>query len=131
MTMSADNERRGWRQFAIGMTLYAVLIISFNVLSGPLQLDRRLLIVLATAPILVALWAMLGLIKVARSQDELQQKIISEALQWALGLTALFTFTYGFLEAYADFPRVSMFVVWSIICLTFVLGRAVSARRYR
>ncbi len=33
---------------------------------------------------------------------------------WALRLTSLVTFSYGLLEAYADFPRISMFVVWPI-----------------
>lgn len=131
MTISPDNKRRGWRQFAIGMTLYFVLIIGLNVLSGPFQMDRRLLIGLTFVPVLAALWAMLGWIKVVRGQDELQQKITGESAHWALGLTGLLTFSYGLLESYANLPRLSMMWVVLLIGVTGVLGQAVAWRRYR
>lgn len=131
MTISADDKKQGWRQFTIGMTLYAMLIIGLNVLSGPLQLDKRLLIALTFVPILAALWAMLGWIKVVRGQDELQQKIVSEGVHWAVGLTALSTFSYGLLESYANLPRLSMMWVVPLIGVTGALGQAFAWRRYR
>lgn len=132
MTASADSKRRGWRQFTIGLTLYAVLIAGLNVLAGPLALSHPLVIVLTFAPVLAALWAMLGWIRVVRAYDELQQKIISEGLHWSLGLTGLLTFSYGLLEGSADLPKLSMLWVWPLICVTFALGyQVIARRRYR
>lgn len=131
MTVSPRDKRRGWRQFAVGMTLYFVLIIGLNVLGGLLQVDRRLLVGLTFVPILAALWAMLGWLKVVRSQDELQQKIVSEGVHWGLGLTALVTSSYGLLGSHADLPRLSMLWVVLLIGVSSALGQAVAWRRYR
>ncbi len=131
MTISADSKRRGWRQFTLGMTFYFVLIIGLNVLSASLQLSTPLLIALTFVPVLAALWAMLGWIKVVRGQDELQQKITGEGAHWALGLTSMLTFSYGLLESYANLPRLSMMWVVLLIGVTDVLGQAVARRRYR
>lgn len=129
---TSKSKRQGWRQFAAGMVLYAVLIVGLDVLAGPLALSHPLVIVLTFAPVLAALWAMLGWIRVVRAYDELQQKIISEGLHWSLGLTGLLTFSYGLLEDNANLPKLSMLWVWPLICVTFALSYQVIARwRYR
>lgn len=131
MTISADSKRQGWRQVIIGMTLYFVLIISLNGLNASLQLSKPLLIAFTFVPILAALWATLGWVRVVRSRDELQQRIISESAHWALGLTAVVTFSYGMLEESAGLPRLSMTSVLALIALTFTIGQLVARRRFQ
>ena len=47
--------------------------------------------------------------------DEYQRQRILETIALAAAITAGLTFTYGFLET-AGFPRLSMFVVWCVLC---------------
>lgn len=73
---------------------------------------------------------MLGWLRAVRSFDELQ-RIVGEGVYGSLGLTAALTISYGFLEAYADFPHLSVFVVWPTICVTYIFGQVLARRRYR
>ena len=128
---TTKTRRRGWGQFTAGMVFYAVLVTVTSLTVDRFDLARPYLIVLALAPMIPAVWAMLGWLRAVRSLDELQQRIVGEGVYWSLGLTAALTFSYGFLEAYADFSHLSMFVVWPIICVTYVFGQALARRRYR
>ena len=128
---TSKTRRQGWRQFAVGMVLYAVLVVVTSLTVDRFSLARPYLVVLALAPMIPAVWAMLGWLRAVRSFDELQQRIVGEGVYWSLGLTAALTFSYGFLEAYADFPHLSMFVVWPVICLTYIFGQTLARRRYR
>jgi hypothetical protein len=87
-------------------------------------------ILFALLPMIPALWAMFGWLEAVRTYAELQQKILSEAGLLALGVTAAATFSYGFLELYAGVPRLSMFVVWPLIGVSFLLGQWLLRRRY-
>ncbi len=131
MTATAQTRKRAWQQLAAGMVLYAVLVVVTSLTVNRFSLARPHLVALALTPMIPAVWAMLGWVRVVRSFDELQQRVVGEGLFWSLGLTAALTFSYGFLEAYADFPHLSMFVVWPTICLTYSFGQALARRRYR
>ena len=131
METHSKTRRRGWQQFTVGMVLYALVVIATSVASNRLELSQTPKVVLALLPMIPAVWAMLGWIRAVRTFDELQQRILGEGLYWSLGLTALLTFSYGFLESYAGFPRVSMFFVWPVICVSFIFGQALARRRYR
>ena len=128
MKIHKKAQQRGWWQFAVGMTLYVIVVVTTGFVSGRPGLPQVFKIVLAHCPMIPAVWAMLGWIRAVRGFDEL---ILGEGLYWALGLTALLTFSYGFLEAYAEFPRLSMFVVWPLICVSFIFGQTLARRRYR
>lgn len=125
------TQKRGWRQFASGMVLYAVVITATSLTSNRLELPPVLNVVLALLPMIPAVWAMLGWIRAVRGFDELQQRILGEGLYWALGLTSALTFSYGLLEAYAELPKLSMLYVWPVINVSFVVGQALARRRYR
>lgn len=131
MTTPAKTRKYAWGQFAAGMVLYAVLVMVTSLTVDRLDLARPYLVVLALAPMIPAVWAMLGWVQAIRTKDELQRRIVGEGLFWSLGLTAALTLSYGFLEAYADFPPVSMFFVWPTICLTYCVGQVLARRRYR
>ena len=125
------TQKRGWWQFTVGMVFYVLVVTATSLMVGRLELPQILKVVLALLPMIPAIWAMFGWIRAVRGFDELQQRILGEGLYWSLGLTALLTFSYGFLEAYANFPHVSMFLVWPVICLSFVFGQTLARRRYR
>ncbi len=64
---------------------------------------------LALLPMIPAVWGMFGWIKAIRKMDELQRRIQIEGLLLSLGMTALITFSYGFLETYAGFSNAVTF----------------------
>ena len=131
MEIDKRTQKRGWQQFTVGMFLYVGVVVATSLVSNRSGLSQIFKIVLALLPMIPAVWAMLGWIRAVRSFDELRQRILGEGLYWALGLTAALTFSYGFLESYADFPRVSMFFVWPVICISFIFGQTLARRRYR
>ena len=128
---SASRRRNGWRVFAAGMGLYAVLVVAQGFLLEPGAFPPVVMVPLALLPMVPAIWAMGGWLDAVRSMDELQRQIHSEAGLISLGLTAVLTFSYGFLEIYIGAPRLSMFVVWLVIAPAFALGNALVRRRYR
>ena len=124
------DRTKGFQQFAIGMIAYVVIVVAIGFLDDPQALEPVFGILLALLPMAVAIWAMAGWLKAVRTFDELQQKIFSECGLIALGLTAVVTFTYGFLETLIGLPRVSMFVVFPFIAATFALAQPFVRRRY-
>lgn len=74
---------------------------------------------------------MLGSLSATRTMDESQQKIYSEAGLMSLAITAVVTFTYGFLETLVGAPRLSMFVVWPLIAFSYLFTLLINRRRYQ
>ena len=131
MKTNRKTQKSGWQQFTVGMFLYVGVVVATSFVSNLAGLSQPFKVVLALLPMIPAVWAMLGWIRAVRGFDELQQRILGEGLYWALGLTAALTFSYGFLESYADFPKLSMFFVWPVICVSFIFGQTLARRRYR
>ena len=130
--MTVDTPPRSkWRRFFVGMGLYAVLVILQSILLEPGMFATPIMILLALLPVVPVVWALLGWIDALRARDELQRRIFTEAAAFALGLTAALTISYGFLESYAGLPRLSMFWVWAVIAVSYVLGQLIASRRYR
>ncbi len=120
----------GWRQFWTGMALYAVVVLLQGFLLEPGRFPLPVMVLLGLLPMLPAVWAMLGWLEAVRNFDELQRRIQAEAGLFALGLTAIVTFSYGFLEIYTGAPNLSMFWVWPLIAMSYLLGGARARRRY-
>lgn len=131
MTNERTTSRSGWWQFAVGMALYALVVIAQGFLLEPSKFPTILMIPLALLPIIPGLWAMLGWLRAVRQMDELQRRIQSEAAAFSLGMTALVTFSYGFLEVYLQLPKLSMFWVWMVICAFYIPGTILATRRYK
>ena len=129
MTQSKIIKRRGFQQFWLGICLYTLLIVPLNIFAGPLKVSEPVMVALTFVPILAALWGMLGWLRAIKAMDELQQRIITESAQWALGLTGLATFSYGLLEQTAQLPRLSVVWVWPFINLVFALAHQLIVRR--
>lgn len=127
----ASPGRRGWRRFWIGMTLYVALVLLQGFLLEPAALPLVLVVPLALLPMVPAVWGMSGWLLAVRSMDELNRRIAGEAGLIALGVTAIATFSYGFLETYTPLPPVSMFFVWPVIAASYGLAMPLVRRRYR
>ena len=131
MSQKRKTTNPNWRQFWIGMALYGVAVVSQGFLLEPNAFPPFLMIPLALLPIIPAVWGMVGWVRASREQDELQRRIQVEAALVSLGLTAILTFSYGFLELYTGLPRLSMFAVWPLIAASYVLGASFARRRYQ
>lgn len=130
MNSTSQVRRHGFRQFGVGIALYVAIVIASGFLVEPETLPTVFGIVLVALPMAAAVWGMAGWLRAIRTFDELQQKMFAEAGLIALGLTALVTFTYGFLQALVGLPHVSMFVVFPFISFTFALALPFTQRRY-
>lgn len=64
-----------------------------------------------------------------RKMDEMQVRQQLEAIGIAFAMTGLLTFNYGFLEG-AGFPKLTMFWVWPMMCVSWVMGQVVVRLRY-
>lgn len=119
------------RQFAIGMAGYTVAVILEGIFVEPEGLSTVAGVALAVVPMAFAVWAMAGWLSAVRTFDELRQKIFAEAGLISLGITAVVTFTYGFLESLAGLPRLSMFFVFPLMAFSYSLSLPLLMRRYR
>jgi len=96
-----------------GFFLYAlILVISIDVgRPMPKGIGRTLILVSPMIPFLLVVWVV---VRQIRRLDEYQRLVTLENIAIAAGVTAGWTFTYGFLEN-AGFPLLSMFNVWPIM----------------
>jgi hypothetical protein len=63
--------------------------------------------------------------------DEFQRRMQTEAAIIATGIVAFGSFAYGFLEDWADFPRVSVLWVFPVLSFVFGVAHIVIRRRYK
>jgi len=83
----------------------------------------------AVAPMLPAAGVCWAILRQLRRIDEFQRRLQLEALSMAFAGTAFLTFGYGFLEN-VGYPPASMFVVWPIMAVLWVVSLFVCRRRY-
>ncbi len=118
-------------QIEIGLALLAYLMLlvgSVTVLRGNPGASWRYLV--AVVPVLPAALVVFLFVRRLAQTDELQKRIQTEAFGFALGGTALLTFTYGFLEG-AGLPHLNWTFVLPLIAVLWGLGTAIFTFRYR
>ncbi len=123
------GKKRFLVQFWFAMAIYAGAVIASSLLLAQVQ-DGALRIASALLPVLPMIAVATVVIRHIRHLDELARKIHLEGLAVAFVGTALVTFSYGFLET-AGFPRLSMFMVWSLMGPLWAVGSFFAWRRYR
>jgi hypothetical protein len=110
---------------AYGIVLTVSLwLINHDVVSGVWRT------VVSLAPMLPALAVAVSVMRRLRRIDELQRQIQLEALSLAFAGTALITFSYGFLEN-VGYPKLSMFAVWPLMVVLWIIGGFISHRRFQ
>jgi hypothetical protein len=74
----------------------------------------------------------LGLVMATyRVVAEFQKKIVAESIMFAFGVTAIITFSYGFLQRFVGTPDLSYFYVWPIMGMAWLVGTMIARYRYR
>lgn len=115
--------------FWLAMAVYMIAVIASSYLLNKIP-DGTLRIALALLPVLPMIAVATLVIRHIRHLDELARKVHLEVLAVGFVGTALITFSYGFLET-AGFPRLSMFMVWSLMAPLWAAGSFFAWRRYR
>ena len=85
----------------------------------------------ALLPMIPALFGVATVVETVRQEDELEQRITLEALSFAFGGTFVVTFSYGLLQAGADFPQLNWVWVWAVMGVLWIAGGLVARHRYR
>jgi hypothetical protein len=121
--------RRYNRRFILVMAVYVLLVpISsglVDVMGGSIW--RYPVALLPVVPLLVAFWVFIIYL---RQMDELLRRIQLEAFGISLGVTLVFTITWGFLEAADLVPHFPTILVGPLIILAWGFGSVISQRRY-
>jgi hypothetical protein len=123
--------RRYMRDMAIAGGLYMALVIGGALVLrfvDPPQWARIVLALLPLAPVALILRAILVFIN---SIDEFQRRVQMEAVLISAGLTAFGTFAWGFLEEWADLPRLSVMWILPAMMLTWGVTVWLIRRRYK
>jgi hypothetical protein len=100
------------------LALYAGVLVSALVAAQRIAPGPARLIVLLT-PMIPFLLAAGAVVRGVRRMDEFVRLWTLENVAIAAGVTAAWTFAYGFLEN-AGLPRLSMFTVWPVMAAAWV-----------
>ncbi|NDI87113.1 hypothetical protein [Undibacterium crateris] len=95
---------------AIGVYLLVLFSVTAWIKDMPDSVMKTALALSPALPVVLMFWAILR--HVAR-MDAYLRGWLMENIAIAGGITAMFSVTYGFLEG-VGYPRISMWVVWSI-----------------
>ena len=132
MSETAKKARRLYhRRMAVAGALYVGLVFAGALAvrgASPPQWAAVILALLPTAPALLMLRAFLAYVS---ALEEFQRRMQTKAVIVAAGLVVFGSFSYGFLEEWADFPRVPLFWVFPVFCVVFGLAHFVIRRRYQ
>jgi uncharacterized membrane protein YozB (DUF420 family) len=116
-------------EIALALLAYMMLLIgSVTVLRGNPEASWRY--VVAAVPVLPAALVVFLFVRRLAQTDELQKRIQTEAFGFALGGTALLTFTYGFLEG-VGLPHLNWTFILPLIAVLWGVGTAIFTFRYR
>ena len=116
--------------------LMAALLVYGAMLFGSIELLTHVSVarpwrdLVALSPMLSAAAMAWVILRELRRMDELQRCIQLEALGFSFAGAAVLTFSYGFLEG-LGYPKLSMFTVWPILAVLWVVGLVLARRRYQ
>ncbi|MWD29183.1 hypothetical protein E0K89_017015 [Aquicoccus sp. SCR17] len=109
------------------------LVVSLRWLAGQEGVEDgtggALALAVSLAPVLPGLAVCWAVLRQMRRLDEMQRRLQLEALSLAFALTAILTFSYGFLEN-VGFPRLSMFAVLPLMAVLWTAGVLLGRLRY-
>lgn len=127
--MNTTPSKRYALEFGASMAAYVVVLIGSLTALNAVGEDSFWRYPLALLPVLPGVAALAAFVRHLRTLDELARRIQVEAFGIAFAVTALVTFTYGFLEN-AGLPRVSAIWVTPLMVFSWGLGLAAVNRRY-
>jgi hypothetical protein len=123
------NTRLYFRELFTAIAAYALtLFASISLVNANNTVWWRYIVVLI--PMVPAVFVLRAVIRQLARMDELQRNIQLEALAFAFGATAILTFSYGFLER-VGLPELSMFFVWPVMAVFWIIGLGIANRKYQ
>jgi hypothetical protein len=123
------NNRIYFRELFTAIAAYALaLFASISLVNSNNDAWWRYIVTLI--PMIPAVFVLRAVIRQLSRMDELQRNIQLEALAFAFGATAILTFSYGFLER-VGLPELSMFLVWPVMAVLWVIGLSIANRKYQ
>ena len=118
------------KELTTALVVYGVMLIGSIELLTHVDVARPWRDLVALSPMLPAAAMAWVILRELRRMDELQRRIQLEALGFSFAGTAILTFSYGFLEG-LGYPKLSMFTVWPILAVLWIVGLALARRRYQ
>jgi hypothetical protein len=123
--------RRYARDIVISAALYVAFVFAAALVIRNFGPPQWALIVLSLLPVLPALYGLRAYLIYVRTMDEFQRRLQNEALIVATGVVLFGSFTYGFLEEWANFPHVPLIWVFPVFSLVFGIAHIIIRRRYK
>jgi hypothetical protein len=124
------TNKRYFKELTAAFAVYGLMLVGSIELLTHVSIAAPWRDVIALSPMLACAAMAWVILRELRRMDELQQRIQLEALGFAFAGTALLTFSYGFLEG-LDYPKLTMFTVWPVMAVLWVVGLAMARRRYK
>jgi hypothetical protein len=121
------------RNMAICAIVYVAIVFGAVTLIRhmPFHLPQWLVIVIALTPLIPALMMLRTYLTFLESLDELGRRIQTEAWLIAAGIVGLASFTYSFLEEWAQLPRIDLIWVFPALMFAWALAQYFVRRRYK
>lgn len=124
------SRRRYALELLGALLLYAAVLAGSRAVVDAGMVPADWMIPLALLPLPVCVLVAWIIFRQLRQLDEMQQRVKFEAMAFSFTGTALITFSYGFLEG-VGLPKQSMFMVWPVMAVLWVVGDVIACRRYR
>lgn len=112
--------------------LYAVMVIGWALVlkaTHPPMPVRYVMAVVTAAPAVGTIIALA--VYVAEEPDEFRRRLLVEGMLWGLGAVMVLTTVWGFVEMFADAPRLLLVLIFPIFMVAQAIAHALLHRRYR
>ncbi|HEY8973312.1 MAG TPA: hypothetical protein VIN75_03785 [Burkholderiaceae bacterium] len=130
MDVPRMTNRQYLKELTATLLVYGAMLLGSIELLTHVEVARPWRDLVALSPMLPAAATAWVILRELRRMDELQRRIQLEALGFSFAGTAILTFSYGFLEG-LGYPKLSMFTVWPILAVLWVVGLVLARRRYQ
>ena len=123
----SSHEKKQGKKYSVelmgSLVVYGVILVFAMMVGKPMApgAARTALLLTPMAGFALMIWAIWRMV---RRVDEYARMMLLESIALAAGVTVGLTFSYGFLEI-AGFELQSMFVVWPVFCISFVVVSAI------
>ncbi len=114
--------RRYRREMSIAALVYAFAIVASVFVVRRLDPPQWAAVVLALASAAPALLIMRAYLRLLNGLDEFQRRVQMESVLVASAIVCFASFTYGFLQSFADFPALEDSLIWVFPATMLVWG---------
>jgi hypothetical protein len=130
---TTGSARRRYNRRVLWLTaLYGVLVIGFALIlkaTHPVTPIRYAMGLVSAAPAVGTIVA-LG-VYLAEEPDEFRRRLLVEAVVWGMGVVMVLTTVWGFVEIFADAPRLLLALIFPIFSVAMAIAHHLLRRRYR